>query len=271
MSEEAMNDAIEQADWTIHWKVTETAGLMIYLASYRGRRILWEGSLPYVTIDHQRQVLSVEDEDGGQSRGPFWAPLGVRTLAGAIRKSDFRGGFELAADFSAGPYRYTQLWRFHQDGRMAPWLTIHGGGLHDGHTYHPHWRFDFDLDGAAADALEHFEGARWTRVTEEGWLPHTGEADEDGSVWRQVDTRTGAQVAIRPHHWEDAELFAIRYHEGELPPYAPHAAPGAQPFPAGYIGDESIEGQDVCLWYVAHVHHDDAFPFTAGPWIRCRV
>jgi hypothetical protein len=264
-----MSNAIEQADWKVHWKVTESAGLMIYLASYSGRRVLWEGSLPYVTIDHQRQLLSVEDESGGEVHGPFWTPLGVRSLAGVIRKSDFRGGFELAADFASGPFRYTQMWRFHQDGRMSPWLIIHGSGVHDGHTYHPHWRFDFDIDGATDDALEHFEGGRWHRVTAEGWLPHAGDAAEDGSVWRQVDNGTGAQIAIRPSHWEDAELFAVRYHDGEWPPYTPRSAAGAQPFPAAYVGDEPIEGEDVTLWYVAHVNFDAAFPFTAGPSIRC--
>ena len=264
-----MNNAIEQAGWKVHWKVTETAGLLIYLASYRGRRVLWEGSLPYVTVDHERQTLSVDDEPVSEAHGPFWAALGVRNLVGSIRKSDFKGGFELAADFAAGPYRYTQLWRFHEDGRMAPWLTIHGSGLHDAHTYHPHWRFDFDLDGATDDAIEHFEQGRWRRVSTEGWLAHAGEAAEDGSAWRQIDNASGAQIAIRPHHWEDAELFAIRYHDGEWPPFTPRSAAGAQPFPAAYLGDESIDGEDVALWYVAHVHYDSAFPFTAGPWIRC--
>jgi hypothetical protein len=266
-----MNSAIEQADWNVHWKVSDSAGLMIYLVSYRGRRVLWEGSLPYVTIDHQQPVLSVEETSGGEAHGPFWAPLGARTLVGGIRKSDFRGGFELVADFAAGPFRYTQLWRFHQDGRMAPWLIIHGAGVHDSHTYHPHWRFDFDVDGATGDALEHFEDGRWNRVAEEGWLPYTGEAGEKGSVWRQIDFGTGAQVSIRPHHWEDAELFAIKNRDDDWPPTSPRSAAGGQPFPAGYSGDESIDGEDVCLWYVAHVHYDAAFPFTAGPWIRCEM
>lgn len=267
-----MSNSIEHADWKIHWKVTEAAGLIIYLASYKNRRVMWEGSLPYVTVDHQPQVLSIDEQSGGEVHGPFWAPLGVRNLVGAIRRSDFRGGFELAADFAVGPggaFRYTQLWRFHKDGRMAPWLVIHGPGLHDGHTYHPHWRFDFDIDGAHDDALEHFEGGRWTRVAEEGWLPYTGESAENATVWRQIDFGTGAEVAIRPHHWEDAELFAIRYHDAEWPPYSPRAGNAGQTFPAGYSGGESIDGEDVCLWYVAHVHYDSAFPFTAGPWIRC--
>jgi hypothetical protein len=264
-----MKSAIEQADWKVHWRVTESAGLMIYLASYRDRRVMWEGSLPYVTIDHQRSVLSVDEESGGEAHGPTWIPLGERTLVGAIRKGEFRGGFELAADFCAGPYRYTQLWRFHRGGRMDPWLVIHGPGMHDGHTYHPHWRFDFDVDGASNDALETFEDGRWSRVAQEGWLPYSGEADADGSVWRQIDFGSGAQISVRPHHWEDAELFAVRYHEGEWPPFSPRTAVG-QPYPSGQAGDESIDGEDVCLWYVAHVHYDSAFPFTAGPLIRCQ-
>lgn len=263
-----MSNAIHQNDWTIHWKLSESAGLLIYLASFRGKRVLWEASLPYVTIDHQRQNLSL-DEDGVESHGPFWMPLGVRSLVGAIRKSDFRGGFELAADFQTGPFRYTQLWRFHEDGRMGPWLTIHGSGLHDGHTYHPHWRFDFDIDGALGDALEHFESSRWQRVAEEGWIPHTGEADGSGFAWRQIDFDSGAEVGIRPHAWEDAELFAIRYHEGEWPPFTPRSEAGAQPFPAAYVGAEELDGHDVTLWYVAHVNFDGAFPFSAGPSIRC--
>jgi len=265
-----VSNAIEQSGWSVHWRMTESAGLMIYLAGFRGRRVLWEGSLPYVTIDHQREVLSV-DQDHGEAHGPMWTPLGGHNLAGAIRKSDFRGGFELAADFVSGPFRYTQLWRFLDDGRIAPWLTIHGPGIHDNHTYHPHWRFDFDIDGADDDALEHFEDGRWARVGEEGWLPFTGDADIDGNVWRQIDFATGAEVCIRPHSWEDAELFAVKYNEGEWPPFSPRSDAGSHPFPAGYAGDESIDGEDVTLWYVAHVPYDAAFPFTAGPWIHCRL
>jgi hypothetical protein len=263
-----MSDVIEQDGWTIHWRLSESAGLLIYLASFRGRRVLWEGSLPYVTVDHQRENLSLED-GGTDSHGPFWMPLGGRSITGAIRKSDFRGGFELAADFDTGASRYTQMWRFHQDGRLGPWLVIHGGGLHDGHTYHPHWRFDFDVASSREDALEHFEAGRWQRVREEGWIPYTGETDDDGLAWRQIDVGTGALIGIRPHAWEDAELFAIRNQAGEWPPFSPRATGGWQPFPAAYVGAEPIDGVDVTLWYVAHVHHDGAFPFTAGPLIRC--
>jgi hypothetical protein len=266
-----MSNVIEEANWKFHWRLTESAGIMVFLADYKGRRVLWEGSMPYVTIDHQRQSLDVE-QDAGEIHGPWWVPLGTRTLQGPVRVQSFRGGIELSAAFEAGPYHYTQLWRFHDDGRMCPWLTIYGPGVHDQHTYHPHWRFDFDLDGARDDAFERFEESRWQRVETEGWFPYGGEADTGGEVWRQIDFGSGAAINIRPHSWDDAEVFAIRYHDGEWAPFSPRSGSSsstqAATYPAAYVGDEPLDGDDVTLWYVAHVHFDQSFPYTAGPWIR---
>jgi hypothetical protein len=262
------SNAIERDEWKVHWRLTESAGLMVYLADFAGRRVLWEGSLPYVTIDHQRQTLDVNDYRE-ENHGPFWVPLGARTLASPVRLNSFRGGFELVADFAAGPFNYSQMWRFHDDGRIGPWLTIYGSGVHDQHTYHPHWRFDFDVDGAHDDALERWFEDRWVRVEEEGWFPFAGQTDEHGHAWRQVDFGSGASVNLKPHTWDDAELYAVRYHDGEWPPFSPRSEAGSQPFPSAYVGNEPLDGQDITLWYVAHVHYDAAFPYTAGPLIRC--
>jgi len=263
-----MSNVIQEANWKFHWRLTESAGIMVYLADYKGRRVLWEGSLPYVTVDHQHQTLDVDDP--GEPHGPWWFPLGTRSLQGPVRVQSFRGGVELSASFETGPYLYTQLWRFHDDGRMGPWLTIYGPGVHDQHTYHPHWRFDFYLDGARDDLFERFEDGKWQRVTREGWFPYSGEADESGTVWRQVDAMTNASINVRPHSWDDAELFAIRYHDGEWAPFTPRAGQGAATFPSAYVGDEALDGDDVTLWYVAHVHFDQSFPYTAGPWVEIK-
>ena len=284
-----MTNVINEAGWKFHWRLTESAGIMVYLADFRGRRVLWEASLPYVTVDHQRDLDP--ETDPGEVHGPWWVPLGQRTLQGPVRVQSFRGGVELSAQFAAGPYHYTQPWRFHDDGRLCPWLTIYGPGMHDQHTYHPHWRFDFDLDGARDDAFERFEDGRWLRVETEGWFPYSGEADEGGNVWRQVDFGSGAKINIRPHSWDDAEVFAIRYHDGEWAPFSPRSSDttsireslagaasqrrkvldsvaGSTTFPAAYVGDEPLDGDDVTLWYVAHVHFDQSFPYTAGPSVR---
>jgi hypothetical protein len=261
-----MENSVVEAGWHVHYAVSETAGVRVFLVDFHGRRVLWDAALPYVVIDHQRAEV-VPDEQV-EAHGPWWSPLGARYLDGEPCVHRFPGGFEIVTDFHSGLGRYTQMWRFHADGRMAPWLTLHGPGLHEEHTYHPHWRFDFDVDGARDDAFEHWDEGRWVRALEEGWFPYTGETAPDGYVWRQVDFGSGASVQLRPHHWEDAEVFAVRYRAGERAPHTPHPAPGAQPYPAAYVGNEPLDGQDITLWYVAHIHHDQGFPFTSGPWIK---
>src|SRR5204862_2598353 len=79
-----MSNVIKEANWKFHWRLTESAGIMVYLADYKGHRVLWEASLPYVTIDHQHQTLEVET-DAGEVHGPWWVPLGARTLQGPVR------------------------------------------------------------------------------------------------------------------------------------------------------------------------------------------
>ena len=80
-----MSNVINEANWKFHWRLTESAGIMVYLADYNGRRVLWEGSLPYVTVDHQRESLDV-GEDPGEAHGPWWVPLGTRTLQGPVHE-----------------------------------------------------------------------------------------------------------------------------------------------------------------------------------------
>lgn len=265
-----MHQAITESNWSLHARLTESAGVAIYLASFRGRRVLWEASLPYVTIDHQPP----EDQPGdgeaepANPHGTLWMPLGRATLAGDVRHDRFRGGFEIGADFCAGPYAYTQLWRFHADGRFSAWLTIHRGGIHEAHTYHPHWRLDLDVDGAGGDALEARRRGDWQRVAREGWFPAGTDGD---AAFRQIDLASGRAVTLEPHRWDDADVFALRYRDGEAPPITPHNRAGDQPFPAGYPGDDSIDGCDLTLWYVAHVHYRSSFPYTAGPSARAEA
>ncbi len=262
-----MYNVIEKNNWKVHWRITESAGLSLFLVDYKGKRILWEAALPYVTVDHQTRDLSLDNEDS-TDHGSLWLPMGERSQTSSVRIDDFRGGFEISVDFGTHAYGYTQVWRFHEDGRFSPWLIIHGHGVHNSHTYHPHWRFDFDLNGADNDIVERFSNGNWETITNEGWFPFTGESDENGAVWRQADTKSKTSITIRPHLWEDAELFALRYHSGEWIPPSPQGENSNETFPAAYAGSEDIEGKDVALWYVAHVHYDTAFPFTAGPWIQ---
>jgi len=265
-----MNNSVEKNNWKVNWRITESAGLSIFLVDYKGKSIVWDACLPYVTVDHQSQEIAV-DGDEDMEHGPFWLPLGASTQTSPVRLDEFQGGFEIAVDFGNHAFGYTQIWRFHDNGRLSPWLIIHGHGINDSHTYHPHWRFDFDLNGANNDAVEMYQDGKWALIEKEGWFPFTGESDDKGFAWRQIDTKSKTQVSIRPHLWEDAELFALRFHGSEWIPPAPQSENGRNNYPSAYAGSEELNGKDVALWYVAHVHYDTSFPFTSGPWIQVSV
>ena len=54
----------------------------------------------------------------------------------------------------------------------------------------------------------------------------------------------------------------------DVPGFSLTVKPGSATFPAAYVGDEPLDGDDLTLWYVAHVHFDQSFPYTAGPWVK---
>lgn len=263
---------VKHGSWDINWKLTESSGIQIYLVKYKRKSVCFEACLPYVTVDHQEQDLTLT-EDTETRHGPFWFPLGSRNIQGEVQVNLLNNAIEIVADFSSshdgrGLYHYTQIWRFHDDGRLEPILLINGPGLHSGHAYHPHWRFDFDLGAANSDVVEYHDGSKWRRMKEEGWFPIAGESNKDGAVWRQVNKASKMAVHIRPHQIEDGELFAICYDESQGAPYSPRKSAGGPAFPASFSGRNSLVKKDVALWYVSHIHYSESFPYPSGPWIK---
>ena len=101
-----MSNVINEANWKFHWRLTESAGIMVYLANYKGRRVLWEGSLPYVTVDHQRldrNLLRRHRQLGAASlhKACIIAPARLRSQAKFGQVIDFRN--------SGRPQRYQHL------------------------------------------------------------------------------------------------------------------------------------------------------------------
>ena len=82
-------NVIERAGWKVHWGVSQSAGLNVHLVDYHGNRVLWQGSLPYVTVDHQQDEIEIDGEPLGH-HGPLWLPLGRESLQGEPSVTDFR-------------------------------------------------------------------------------------------------------------------------------------------------------------------------------------
>ena len=63
----------------------------------------------------------------------------------------------MTTQMTAGWYRYVMRWKFFLDGRIQPWFgyaAISASCISHAHTHHNYWRLDFDIDGAANDAIQ---------------------------------------------------------------------------------------------------------------------
>jgi Cu2+-containing amine oxidase len=188
----------------------------------------------------------------------------------------------LTTQATAGWYRYIQNIEFHANGTIRPafgFTAVDYPCVSRPHTHHGYWRFDFDVDGWAADQVEErklfFFLPWWTKLsTEVARL----RASSGVRRWRVRDQRTGRGVEIWPDPHDGvggdpfggADVWALRYHPNETDDGGSTGGPGgdAQHIDP-YLTGESLDGQDVVLWYrIGHRHARGLDCEYQGPLIR---
>jgi primary-amine oxidase len=144
------------------------------------------------------------------------------------------------------------------------------------HVHNIYWCLDFDIDGSDNNVVEEFNYRQdspgspsgkhsWTRLTKE--TARTASADSFRS-WRVVNPNSKNALGL-PRSYElipggngvfrgatgekiaQAELWVTRHHPKEHPD---DQRPLRVALPS-YLNEESIDGQDVVVWYVLHLHH----------------
>jgi primary-amine oxidase len=194
-----------------------------------------------------------------------------------------------------GAYNYMPRWEFHDDGTIEPAMGL-SGVLQFGPTAHVHnvyWRLDLDIDGGENDRVEEFyrinpaagDGSQGAL----GWVPILGETYRANDLdtfrkWRVVDTEKtnadglpiGYELVPSPGNGNFRGTLAEGFTRGEL--WVTQAKPGERfvstesaDLLSGYVDGDSVDGQDVVLWYAAHEQHqprsEDA-PYMPTEWIR---
>jgi hypothetical protein len=212
---------------------------------------------PITTADHP-------GSDGGTFKGVA-VYLGEKFLS-------------LTTTTKAGWYRYIQEWRFYPDGLIEPryaFSAVNNPCISKPHDHHVYWRLDFDIDGPADDVVEvyHAKDNKWVPV-----LTETRFVAQPGDKWRVLDKKTKRGYEVIPgkddHRIQDAfsvgDVWALRCHEN--PPGNPttELSDGGIPYnmPGGgtaaenakcqlnkYLNKESLDGQDVVLWYRTCARH----------------
>lgn len=197
-----------------------------------------------------------------------------------------------------GAYNYITKWEFHDDGSIHPHMGL-TGALQFGDTAHLHnvyWRLDLDIDDPDNDSPEEFYritpgyGDGSTGVM--GWNPLLGETYrpnrvEDFRKWRIVDTQGLNAAGMRrsyeliPHIGDGnyrgtlaegftrGEFWVTRYKPGER-----FVSTETEDLLTTYLNGESVTGEDLVVWYVAHEHHevrDEDAPYMPSEWIHFQV
>lgn len=197
-----------------------------------------------------------------------------------------------------GAYNYLTRWAFHDDGVIEPAVGL-SGVLQFGPTAHSHnvyWRLDLDIDDAGGDIVEEFWriSPAWSdgKLGASGWVPILGETYRPNDLysfrkWRVRDVNKtnasgrywGYELVPSPGDGSLRTTAAEGFSRGEL--WATRSRPTERfvstetaDLLSGYIDGDSIDGEDVVLWYAVHEFHEvrsEDAPYMPVAWISFQL
>ncbi len=295
--------------WSLCWVApnvssgVDGSGLELRHVFYKGKRVFWRAHLPLLNVKYDPggcggSYLSYRDWANGLVRfeatnviapgysEPTSAPRTVCDTPGAdvgsftgVAAEKLVDRLILTTQLSAGWYRYIMKWTFFLDGTVLPqfgFSAVTHPCTSKPHTHHAYWRFDFDVNGAADDAVQQASTPCWSTLPKELSLKRSAGPGACW-IWRVLDKPTGLGYEIQPgpsdgiaDTWAGADSWALRYHGAEIDDGgATTGALGDAQHLGQYENGEPIDGTDVVVWYHVSVRHDAGLMCeTAGPTLK---
>ena len=243
----------------------DTEGTAFQHVFYRGRKVFFKASLPMIRV-HYDNGVSYKDALCANNMTSFQVYEGV--ICGGRTGGVFGLNFYyLVVDAShrIGQYRLTNRWIFRQDGIILPQLYSAGLQHPVNHRHHVYWRFDFDIDGSAQN-LAFLRAESWPQDWGYGpaWYPVTHEErfrkDDRDKLWAVYNKASQLGYFIAPGRFDGkddsfarGDVWVLHYHDeedlrGRL------GSPAADDL-RKHLNGENTDGQDIVMWYVAHLNH----------------
>lgn len=264
-----------QGNWSFDFYITPSDGLAVVNASYDGQLIAKSLKLVEWHADYEDATgaFGYRDLVGCGGVSPIYgfpiAPYGATQISN-IRQSDTIIGFELRQDYRQSSwgdpckYRYEQRYQFFYDGSWRPIALAYGNGCGDAYddeaTYWPILRIDLDLAGAANDSFDVWTASGWSPQSVEMWDQH--DAPYLNAIKYRVYDTGGVGFAIEPGQGQfgddgrhdNAYIYVTQYdvNEGEadMALIGGTSATDEKRGPHKFIDGESIDDENIVLWYV---------------------
>jgi subtilisin-like proprotein convertase family protein len=248
--------------WAFSYEVSgEFDGLSLKGVQFQGLPIIFKLSFPVMRVFYQNNSCGPYTDRLGGTLSPIpWAGNAL------IAKREFtlngRQWYEIGIRDQIGNYDIYQVYYLSTDGLLDAHVYSKGLQCVEDHVHYPNWRIDFDIETFANDWIQLDTGAGYaTKPTE--FNANATEALNHG--WRVGDSTSGKFVDVLPGFTDftipDANtqpvtgfanhtVFGRRYQSSEDTGWT--YGPNTQ---VPHNNGESINAQDIVLWYEAYLPH----------------
>lgn len=251
--------------WAFSYEVSgQFDGLSLKGVQFQGLPIIFKLSFPVMRVFYENNACGPFVDRLGGTLSPIpWAGNAL------IAKREFtlngRQWYEIGIRDLIGNYDIYQVYYLSDDGLLDAHVYSKGLQCVVDHVHYPSWRIDFDIETFANDRIQLDTGAGYvTKSTE--FNANATEAINHG--WRVGDANSGKFVDVLPGFTdftipnENTEpvtgfanhtVFGRRYQSSEDTGWT--YGPNTQ---VPHNNGESINAQDIVLWYEAFLPHSAA-------------
>ncbi len=272
-------NSLSRQDWDLDYVITGSDGLQISHVRFKGRRVIKNAKL----LDWH---VSYSSKDGFGYSDAIGCPLFSAAVViahdgpqiEAIMQDGKEIGFALIQDFRQPPwpipcnYRYVQRFEFYHDGRFRVAQADYGRGCGTDGTYRPVVRID--VDTGADDPVEkvaEWNGKQWVDWQEEQWrLLDKAQLTQEGYQYR-ITGQDGRGFYVEPsrgqfgdggrgdHAFTYFSVYKPEEGEQDMMTLGSCCNTDYRQGPEVFIEPaESLQNQDVVMWYVPQLKNDGA-------------
>jgi PKD repeat protein len=270
--------SVERNGWSLSYHTSNWDGLRVHDVSYNGMPVvnnikLAQWNVRYSSSSGFRDVTGCNSGGGGYHIYPY----GETQVEDLLDDESNVIGFVVIQDFRMSNwgnncnYRYEQHLQFFNDGRFRVVSAAFGRGCQQLGTYRPLVRIDIAIDGSANNNVATWGGTDWQPHQTEFWQLQGGPYTDEGYKWL-VYNENGIAYHIEPGQGQfegspepdNAYIYVVKHHVNEgdfdLPVMGSCCNDDHQQGPHNFVDGESIENENLVIWYVPAMPKNGASP-----------